>query len=86
MLIPRKPTPRMIPMYVRVVAAFFDSGLRKAGTPFEIASTPDRTTAPDENARSRTNSDAEAARVSRRTPRPAPARTRSDRGRTRRPL
>ena len=31
-----------------VLAAFFDSGRRNAGTPFEIASTPVSATAPDE--------------------------------------
>ncbi len=40
-------------MIVRVVAAFLDSGLRNAGTPLEIASTPDSAMAPDENARKR---------------------------------
>ena len=39
-----------------VLAAFRDSGARNAGTPFEIASTPESATAPDENARSRANS------------------------------
>ncbi len=37
----------MNPMNIRVVAAFLDSGRRKAGTPFEIASTPVRATAPE---------------------------------------
>ena len=36
-------------MITRVFAAFLDSGRRNAGTPFEIASTPVRATAPDEN-------------------------------------
>ena len=36
---------------MRVCAAFFDFGLRNAGTPLDIASTPASTTAPDENAR-----------------------------------
>ena len=35
-------------MHISVVAAFFDSGRRNAGTPFEIASTPVSATAPDE--------------------------------------
>jgi hypothetical protein len=48
---PRKSVPRMTPMVVRVVAAFFDSGLRKAGTPLEMASTPERATAPEEKPR-----------------------------------
>ena len=34
-----------------VVAAFFDLGLRNAGTPLEIASTPVSAAQPDENAR-----------------------------------
>jgi len=38
---------------VSVVAAFFDSGRRKAGTPLEIASTPVSATAPDEKPRNR---------------------------------
>ena len=38
-----------------MIAAFCDSGLRNAGTPFEIASTPVSATAPDENARSSRN-------------------------------
>ena len=42
----------MIAIHVSVVAAFFDSGLRNAGTPLEIASTPVSATAPDENPRS----------------------------------
>ncbi len=42
----------MIAIHVSVVAAFFDSGLRNAGTPSAMASTPVSATAPDENARS----------------------------------
>ena len=38
-------------MIASVVAAFFDWGRRNAGTPSEIASTPVRAVAPDENAR-----------------------------------
>ena len=41
-------------MKVRVVLAFFDSGGRKVGTPLEMASTPESTTAPEEKARSST--------------------------------
>ena len=41
--------PRMTPIQTSVVAAFFDSGRRNAGTPLEIASTPVSATAPDEN-------------------------------------
>ena len=40
--------PRMTPIHTSVAAAFFDSGRRNAGTPFEIASTPVSATAPDE--------------------------------------
>ena len=49
-----KSVPRMMPIHTRVVAAFFDSGRRNAGTPFEIASTPVSATAPDEKPLSRT--------------------------------
>ena len=42
-------------MAMSVRAALRDSGCWKAGTPSEMASTPDRATAPDENARRRTN-------------------------------
>ena len=45
----------MIAIHVSVVAAFFDSGRRNAGTPLEIASTPVSATAPDEKPRSRMN-------------------------------
>ena len=45
--------PRMTPIHTSVVAAFFDSGRRNAGTPFEIASTPVSATAPDEKPLSR---------------------------------
>ena len=38
-----------------VRAAFLGSGARNAGTPFEIASTPESATAPDEKARSSAN-------------------------------
>src|SRR5258708_36375867 len=50
---PKKSVPRIVAIHVRVVAAFFDSGRRKAGTPFEIASTPVSATAPDENPRNK---------------------------------
>ena len=46
-------------MMTSVWAALRDSGLRNAGTPLEIASTPERTTAPELKARSSTNSAAE---------------------------
>ena len=41
---------------MRVAAAFFASGRRKAGTPLLMASTPVRATAPEEKARMRANS------------------------------
>ena len=50
---PKNAVARITPIHTRVVAAFFDSGLRKAGTPLEMASTPVRATAPEENARMR---------------------------------
>ena len=49
---PKKNEPRMSPIHISVVAAFFDSGFWNAGTPFEIASTPDSAMAPEEKARS----------------------------------
>ena len=45
---PRNSEPRIVAIHVSVVAAFFDSGRRNAGTPLEIASTPVSATAPDE--------------------------------------
>ena len=42
----------MVPSSSRVVAAFFDFGLRNAGTPLLMASTPVSAAQPDENARS----------------------------------
>src|SRR5262245_38485931 len=47
---PRNITPSDEPMTTSVVRAFFHSGLRKAGTPFEIASTPVTAAPPDANA------------------------------------
>ena len=41
-------------MEMSVRAALRDSGFRNAGTPSEMASTPDRATAPEENARNST--------------------------------
>ncbi len=41
-----------MPITISVCAAFFASGFWKAGTPLEIASTPDSATAPDEKPRS----------------------------------
>ncbi len=49
---PKKKPPRMVPMAIRVVAALWLSGLRKAGTPLEMASMPVSATAPEEKARS----------------------------------
>ena len=50
---PKKQAARMIPIIAMVAAAFLASGLRKAGTPSDTASTPDSATAPEENARMR---------------------------------
>jgi hypothetical protein len=47
-----------MPVQVSVVAAFFVSGGLKAGTPLEIASTPDSAMAPEENARINKKSEA----------------------------
>ena len=49
--IPKNAVARITPIQTRVVAAFRASGLRNAGTPLEMASTPVRATAPEENAR-----------------------------------
>ncbi len=43
------------PIMASVAAAFFDFGLRNAGTPLEMASTPVSAADPDENARSTRN-------------------------------
>ena len=53
--------PRIRPIHSNVFAAFFDSGRRNAGTPFEIASTPVSATAPDEKPLSRMNKPSVAA-------------------------
>ena len=45
----------MVPSSSSVVAAFLLFGLRNAGTPLEIASTPVRAALPDENARASRN-------------------------------
>ncbi|GAA3215405.1 hypothetical protein GCM10020256_16980 [Streptomyces thermocoprophilus] len=50
------------PIIASVVAAFFDFGLRNAGTPLEIASTPVSAAQPEENARSSRNTKAKPAR------------------------
>ena len=66
---PKNSVPSSTPIHTSVVAAFFDSGRRNAGTPFEIASTPVSATAPDEKPFSRRKSAERAAdsRASRRT-------------------
>ncbi len=46
--VPKNSVPRIVPIATSVVAAFFDSGRRNAGTPLLIASTPVNATAPDE--------------------------------------
>ena len=46
----------MMAIQTMVVAAFFDSGGWKAGTPLEMASTPVRAMAPDEKPLSSRNS------------------------------
>ena len=51
-----KKNPRINPMIRSVVAAFFDSGGRKAWTPLLIASIPVRAAQPAEKARIRRNS------------------------------
>ena len=45
---PKNSVPSSTPIHTSVAAAFFASGRRNAGTPFEIASTPVSATAPDE--------------------------------------
>ena len=49
--IPRNRPPRIVATHIKVMAALRDSGLRNAGIPLEIASTPLSATAPDEKAR-----------------------------------
>jgi hypothetical protein len=55
---PQNSAARIVPVQVSTVAACLASGGRKAGTPFEMASTPDSAIAPDEKARISRNSDA----------------------------
>lgn len=50
------------PIIASVVAAFFDLGLRNAGTPLEIASTPVSAAQPEEKARSSRKTRAKPAR------------------------
>ena len=47
---PRNITPSRLPIHISVVRAFSHSGGLKAGTPFEIASTPVTAAPPDANA------------------------------------
>src|SRR2546429_331402 len=47
----RKLAERMAPIHISVTRAFFHSGLRNAGTPFEMASTPVTAAPPEANAR-----------------------------------
>ena len=54
---PRNITPSSVPMITSVVRAFFHAGLRNAGTPLEMASTPVTAAPPDANACRTTNSD-----------------------------
>ena len=56
MVRPRNRLPRIAAIQIIVVAAFFDAGGRKAGTPFEIASMPVKAVQPEENARRSRNS------------------------------
>ena len=55
---PQNSPARIVPVHVSTRAALRASGGRKAGTPFEMASTPDSAMAPDEKARISRNSDA----------------------------
>ena len=48
---PRNITPSVAIIQINVVEAFFNSGCLKAGTPFEIASTPVSAVQPAANAR-----------------------------------
>ena len=75
---PKNNVPSSTPIHTSVAAAFFDSGRRNAGTPFEIASTPVSATAPDEKPFSsrKMPSDPPPSQACRRTPsgRTAPGR------------
>ncbi len=51
-VMPMNITTAVVPITAIVVAAFFDFGGRKAGTPFEIASTPVSAVQPEAKARS----------------------------------
>src|SRR3989442_15287798 len=56
MVRPRNRLPRIAAIQIIVVAAFFDPGGAKAGTPFETASMPVKAVQPEENARRSRNS------------------------------
>ena len=60
---PQNSPARIVPVQVSTVAACFASGGRNAGTPLEIASTPDSAIAPDEKARISKNSEAPPMRA-----------------------
>ena len=53
----------MVPSSSRVVAAFLLFGLRNAGTPFEIASTPVSAALPEEKARASRKTSASPVRL-----------------------
>jgi hypothetical protein len=55
---PRNMRPSNVPMTTRVERALRHSGLRKAGTPFEIASTPVTAAPPEAKACNTTKNDA----------------------------
>ena len=61
-MIPQNMVTASRPIIASVVAAFLDFGLRKAGTPLLIASTPVRAAQPEEKARSRRKTSAKPAR------------------------
>ncbi len=61
-MIPQNMVTASRPIAARVLAAFFDLGLRKAGTPLEIASTPVSAAQPEEKARSSRKTRAKPAR------------------------
>ncbi len=61
-MMPQNMVTASTPIRARVVAAFFDLGLRKAGTPLLIASTPVSAAQPEEKARSSRKASANAPR------------------------
>ncbi|CAM5655644.1 hypothetical protein SCYAM73S_01770 [Streptomyces cyaneofuscatus] len=60
-MIPQNMVTASSPIIASVVAAFLDFGLRKAGTPLLIASTPVRAAQPEEKARRRRKTSAKPA-------------------------